>query len=170
MSLKATSELRLAPPGSAEAFPEWQVSGWLNTAEPLRVADLRGRVVLVHAFQMLCPACVTHAVPQAARVHAAFAPEVVTVVGLHTVFEHHAAMAPHALEAFVHEFGLDFPIGVDAPAASGPLPRTMTDLGLHGTPTLLLLDREGRLRAHCFGAIDDLAVGVALGRLVAESP
>jgi hypothetical protein len=30
--------------------PEWQTTHWLNTPEPLRLADLRGSVVLLHAF------------------------------------------------------------------------------------------------------------------------
>ena len=45
------------------AAPAWQVAAWLNTPAPLALAQLRGRVVLLHAFQMLCPACVGHAVP-----------------------------------------------------------------------------------------------------------
>ena len=39
----------------AQLLPEWQVAQWFNTGQPLRVADLRGQVVLIHAFQMLCP-------------------------------------------------------------------------------------------------------------------
>ena len=40
--------------------PELVVESWFNTREPLTLADLRGRVVLLHAFQMLCPGCVAH--------------------------------------------------------------------------------------------------------------
>ena len=47
------------------AMSEWDIAQWFNTAQPLRLADLRGQVVLVHALQMLCPACVMHAIPQA---------------------------------------------------------------------------------------------------------
>ena len=39
--------------------PEWETTDWLNTEEPLCLAALRGRVVMVHAFQMLCPGCVS---------------------------------------------------------------------------------------------------------------
>ncbi|HVH33819.1 MAG TPA: redoxin domain-containing protein [Tahibacter sp.] len=150
-------------------LPEWQVSTWFNTPTPLRVADLRGRVVLLHAFQMLCPGCVMQALPQAARVHETLAKAGVAVIGLHTVFEHHDAMQPSALAAFIHEYRLRFPIGVDAPAAQGPIPQTMQRLGLRGTPSCLLLDRRGRLRLQHFGALDDLALGAALGRLLSES-
>lgn len=49
-------------------LPEWQVSTWLNTPEPIALESLRGRVVLLHAFQMLCPGCVAHGLPQTERV------------------------------------------------------------------------------------------------------
>jgi hypothetical protein len=74
-------------------------------------------VVLLHAFQMLCPACVSHAVPQAERVHQEYAEHGVSVIGLHTVFEHHAAMMPVALEAFLHEYHVTHPVGVDVAVA-----------------------------------------------------
>ena len=94
--------------------PEWQVEVWLNTQAPLASSQLRGRVVLLHAFQMLCPGCVSHhAVPQAERVHREYAEHGVSVIGLHTVFEHHAAMMPVALEAFLHEYRITHPVGVD---------------------------------------------------------
>lgn len=154
----------------APALPDWQVSRWFNTEGPLRLSDLRGRVVLIHAFQMLCPGCVAHGLPQAARVHQRFGGEGVAVVGLHCVFEHHEAMGPQALQAFIHEYRLRFPIGVDGPSPDGPVPRTMAQWRLQGTPSTLLLDRQGRLRLHHFGALDELHLGVAIGRLLAQPP
>ena len=147
---------------------DWQVSEWFNAKAPLHLAQLRGQVVLLHAFQMLCPGCVSHAVPQAERVHREYAREGVTVIGLHTVFEHHAAMTPVALEAFLHEYRITHPVGVDLAGAGEPLPLTMRRYGMQGTPTLLLIDRAGRLRLHEFGRIDDLRLGVLLGRLITE--
>ena len=67
-------------------LPEWQVSTWLNTPRPLTLQGLRGKVVLLHTFQMLCPGCVTYGLPQAQRVRRAFPESEVAVVGLHTVF------------------------------------------------------------------------------------
>ncbi|KNZ32714.1 MAG: alkyl hydroperoxide reductase [Methylibium sp. NZG] len=148
--------------------PELQVSRWFNTTEPITLPSLRGRVVLLHAFQMLCPACVSHGLPQAQRVHRLFPREQVAVVGLHTVFEHHAAMGPDALAAFIHEYRWPFPIGVDLPAPQGGVPTTMGQLALRGTPSLVLLDREGAVRMHHFGAVDDLALGAVIGQLLAE--
>jgi hypothetical protein len=71
--------------------PELSVSQWFNTNESLSLEKLRGRPVLIHAFQMLCPGCVAHAIPQAQKAQAIFAETDLQVMGLHTVFEHHDA-------------------------------------------------------------------------------
>jgi hypothetical protein len=149
--------------------PDWQVSQWFNTPSPLSLARYRGRVVLLHAFQMLCPGCVSHGVPQAERVHREYADVGVAVIGLHTVFEHHAAMTPVALEAFLHEYSVTHPVGIDDPGSDGgAVPMSMRRYGLRGTPSLMLIDRAGRLRWHEFGRIDDLRLGLWLGSLLAE--
>lgn len=125
-------------------------------------------MVALHAFQMLCPGCVQHGLPQAQRIHALFARSEVAVVGLHTVFEHHEAMTPVALRAFLHEYRIAFPVGVDAAGTDGPVPQTMQAYGLRGTPSLILIDRQGRLRRHSFGAEEDMVVGAAIAALIAE--
>ncbi|HMN21152.1 MAG TPA: TlpA disulfide reductase family protein [Ottowia sp.] len=148
--------------------PELDVSQWFNAEAAPTLASLRGRVVLLHAFQMLCPACVRLATPQAQQVHEQFGRRGVAVLGLHTVFEHHEAMQPVSLEAYIFENRLSFPIGVDRPDGQGGLPMTMRAYGMQGTPTLVLVDRQGRLRQHAFGHVQDLALGVAIGTLLAE--
>ena len=147
--------------------PELDVVTWFNTDRPLDLATLRGRVVMIEAFQMLCPGCVAHGLPLAQRVHATF-PGDVTVLGLHSVFEHHAAMTPVSLEAFLHEYRLTFPVAVDRPVPGDDVPSTMRSYGLRGTPSLVLVDRAGRLRHHAFGQVDELALGAALARLLDE--
>ncbi len=54
------------------------------------------QVVVLHAFQMLCPGCVLHGTPLAQRIHDQFRAEDLTVIGLHSVFEHHDAMGPES--------------------------------------------------------------------------
>lgn len=148
--------------------PEWSIEKWFNHDGNLSVEDLRGRVVALEAFQMLCPGCVSHGLPQAQRIRETFSTADVAVIGLHTVFEHHAAMQPHALEAFLHEYRIDFPVGVDRPTESG-LPETMAQLKLRGTPSLLLYDRQGRHRAQHFGSVSDMRIGSEISTLLAES-
>ena len=150
--------------------PEWETTTWLNTPEPLTLERLRGRVVVAHAFQMLCPGCVAKGIPQAQRVAELFKDAAVTVVGLHTVFEHHAAMGLESLRAFLYEYRVRFPVGVDAPGRSGdPIPRTMRAYSMQGTPTTLLYDAKGQLRRMVFGVHDDLLLGAEIGTLLAEA-
>ena len=130
--------------------PAWEVSQWLNSA-PLALEQLRGRVVVLEAFQMLCPGCVSHGLPQVKRVHALFPRDKVAVIGLHTVFEHHAAMGVESLRAFLHEYRIEFPVGIDMPGEHGPIPRTMQAYAMQGTPTLVLIDKHGRRRRQAFG-------------------
>ncbi|HLT29041.1 MAG TPA: redoxin family protein [Myxococcaceae bacterium] len=155
---------------SVPLAPEWTTTAWLNTAEPLTLQKLRGRVVMVHAFQMLCPGCVSKALPQAQRVAELFADAPLSVIGLHTVFEHHAAMQLPSLEAFLYEYRVRFPVGVDAPdPEGGAIPHTMRAYAMRGTPTTLLIDASGRLRAHHFGVHDDLLLGAELQTLILEA-
>lgn len=149
--------------------PPWQVDRWFNTSRPLSLEALRGKVIVLEAFQMLCPGCVSHGLPQASRVHATFPADQVAVVGLHTVFEHHAAMTPVALEAFLHEYRIAFPVGVDRPGTHGPVPQTMDAYAMRGTPTLVLIDAQGRIRHQHFGQVSDLMLGAQIAALVHEA-
>lgn len=150
--------------------PPWKTTEWLNTPEPLTLEKLRGRVVLVHAFQMLCPGCVSRGIPQAQRVAEVFAGAPLTVIGLHTVFEHHEAMKVESLRAFLHEYRIRFPVGVDAPDPGGdPIPQTMRAYGMRGTPTTLLIDARGQLRRQVFGVHDDLLLGAEVQTLLLEA-
>ena len=151
-----------------EKPPQWEITEWLNTAAPLSLEGLTGKVVVMHAFQMLCKGCVQDALPQAQRLHERFSASDVAIVGLHSVFEHKEVMTPKALAAFVQEFGLAFPIGIDAPGADGRLPQTMAAYEMQGTPTLLIFDRKGRLRRHYFGKPDDIMLGAEIMAMVVE--
>jgi hypothetical protein len=39
---------------------------------------------------------------------------------------------------------------------------------LQGTPSLVLIDRAGQVRASHFGIVDDMALGGLIGRLIGE--
>lgn len=155
---------------SPAVAPELEVTDWLNTDTPISLADLRGRVVLIEAFQMLCPGCVSHSLPQASKVTQLFRPEDVAVIGLHTVFEHHDVQGTReALSAFLHEYRIPFPVAIDAPSPTGPTPKTMTKYQMRGTPTTILIDRSGKVRKQSFGRVEDMVLGAELMALVAES-
>ena len=149
--------------------PAWQVEQWFNTPTALSVDALRGKVIVLEAFQMLCPGCVSHGLPQAARVRATFPHDKVAVIGLHTVFEHHAAMTPVSLQAFLHEYRIDFPVGVDRAGVDSPIPQTMQAYAMRGTPTLVLIDAQGNIRHQHFGQVSDLLLGAQIASLLNEA-
>lgn len=152
-----------------EKPPELEVEAWLNTGKPLTLAKLKGRVVVLVAFQMLCPGCVSHALPQARKLVERFNPDEVAVIGLHTVFEHHEVMNIEALKAFNHEYRWPFPIAVDRKGDNAQgLPQTMAAYEMRGTPTLLLFDRQGRLRRHYLGQVDDIRISAEIMGLAIE--
>ena len=154
------------------AAPPLRVSQWLNSHQAITLEELRGKVVVIHMFQMLCPACVMHATPQAVRMWQHYRQSErgseVMVLGLHTVFEHHDVMTPAALAVYLHEFRVPFPVGVDMPGSGDPIPQTMRAYNTQGTPTTLLIDAAGRLRKHHFGVESDQRLIADINRLMAE--
>lgn len=117
---------------------------------------------------MLCPACVSHSIPQSQRARRLYPADEVAVIGLHTVFEHHDVMGPAALKVFLSENRITYPVGVDLHDTDSSIPATMRAYSLQGTPSQILLDRSGRVRSSRFGMVEDLALGTAIGRLLAE--
>ena len=150
--------------------PELSVQTWFNSDRPVSLDSLRGRVVALVAFQVLCPNSIAVAIPQARRIHETFEPSDVAVIGLHATFEHHQAYSLPLLKAFIHEYRLKFPIGLDSPNAAGPIPHTMERYQMRGTPSLVLIDRQGMIRKHAFGPADDLRIGAEIGALAQEAP
>ncbi|MCF6311133.1 MAG: redoxin domain-containing protein [Verrucomicrobiales bacterium] len=148
--------------------PEFSVSSWLNTNEDLTLVNLRGKVVVLHAFQMLCPGCTLHGIPQAKEISRVFGGNNLQVIGLHSVFEHHEVMTNKALKVFIDEYRLPFPVAVDNLHQGSKIPETMEAYEMQGTPSTVLIDHLGRVRFHHFGQISDLQMGAHIGNLLAE--
>ncbi|WP_323764101.1 TlpA disulfide reductase family protein [Marinovum sp.] len=147
--------------------PSITASDWLNIDRPPAPEDFRGKVLAVEVFQMLCPGCVMHGLPQAQRLRQTFHADDLAVIGLHSVFEHHDGNSRESLAAFLHEWRIPFPVAIDAPG-DGAMPRTMTDWGVQGTPTLVLIDRKGETRAMHLGQVADMALGAQVVELIRE--
>ena len=149
---------------------ELLVSKWLNTKDDISLDKLQGNVVLIYVFQMLCPACINHSIPQANKIHQMFAPENLQVLGLHSVSEHHDAMKEISLRAFMHEFRVKFPVGIDKESirTKGFIPQTMEKYSMQGTPSLLIYDKKGELKLQHFGHLEDMELGFILGTLIAK--
>jgi peroxiredoxin len=145
------------------------VSKWLNSKDDISLTALRGNVVIIYVFQMLCPACVIHSIPQANKIYQIFHKEKLQVLGLHSVFEHHDAMKEESLKAFIHEFGIKFPVAIDQVGTKNNIPKTMEKYSMQGTPTMLIYDKFGELKLQRFGHVEDLELGFIIGSILSES-
>jgi len=152
-----------------EVAQELSISCWLNIENEIKLSRLRGKVVLLEFFQMLCPACVFRSLPQASLLADLFKEDDFQVIGLHSVFEHHHVMTKEALEVFISEFRLNFPIGIDRHTLNHSIPQTMTDYEVRGTPASVLIDKQGHIRASHMGHVREEKISAQIGYLLAES-
>lgn len=117
--------------------PEWTPVEWVN-AGPLRLADLRGKVVLARWFTgPICGDCVATA-PALCEFHDRYADRGLAVVGMH----HHSDDTLEAVREVVAGYGFRFPVGIDRGAKT----RRLWCLGRDDhnyTSVTFLLDREG---------------------------
>ncbi len=151
-----------------ERPPEISASRWLNAPGKLSLKDYRGKVIVVAAFQILCPGSLKYLLPQATRLRAAFTEAEVAVLGLHMAFENFDRQSLAEVEKFLEHSGIQIPVAYDRPNGEG-LPQTMKDYELQGTPAILIFDRQGRLRRHYLGAVDDLRIGAeVMGMLIED--
>ena len=127
-----------AQAGLRSSAPEFTgIDGWLNTAGPLTLAGLRGKVVLVDFWTYSCINC-RRTVPYLNRWQAEYGPHGLQVVGIHTP-EFGFERTRHNVEASVREFGIRFPVGQDNGF------RTWRAWGNRAWPAFYLLDRDGQV-------------------------
>src|SRR5205807_197959 len=70
---------------------------WLNTAAPLKLSDLRGRVVLLDFWTLCCINCI-HTLPDLAKLEAKY-PGILVVLGIHTPKFPHEKMTENIRKA-----------------------------------------------------------------------
>ena len=150
-----------------ESPPEFTASRWYNADGTTTLKGYKGKVVVVAVFQMICPGSAKYGLPQAMRLRHAFADKEVAVLGLHMAFERMDEQTPEKLEAFLDDNGISIPVAYDKPNIEA-LPATMQDYELQGTPAILIFDRQGRLRRHYLGAVDDLRIGAEVMGMLME--
>ena len=150
-----------------ERPPEINAARWLNSDKKRTLKGEKGKVVVVAIAQIGCPGSIKFGLPQAQRLTRAFSADELTVFGLHMAFENFDEQTPDKVAAFFEENGYAFPVAIDKPNGDG-LPETMKAYELQGTPAILLFDRQGRVRRHYLGAVDDLRLGAEIMALLIE--
>jgi peroxiredoxin len=139
---------------------------WLQGG-PLKFADLRGRVVVLHFWTNGCINCVRN-YPAYRSWQEKYAGKDVTIIGVHTPEFAREAPAERVRDR-AKANGLKFPIVLDDQA------RVWKAWGTRYWPTVFLIDRKGRVRYHWEGELHlDTAAGKRfagnIDDLLAERP
>ena len=121
--------------------PSWDNTSWLNVSSPVRLDQLRGRVVLVNFWVFTCGNC-TRTVPSLVELDRRYRPEGLTLIGIHTpefppyAGEHDRANVARALA----EYGITYPNAQDNDH------RTWDRYDIRYWPSFVLIDKRGRIR------------------------
>jgi peroxiredoxin len=125
--------------------PEWPRMRWVQGG-PLKLADLRGKVVLIRFFMdARCPLCRGTA-PALNEFDRDFGPQGLVVIGIYTPKPRPHPTKVNEVRGYVKDFGFRFPVAVDD--AWTALRRLWLDRVPESqyTSASLLLDREGIVR------------------------
>jgi thiol-disulfide isomerase/thioredoxin len=160
IELKAT-ELALLEDRPAPEFQE--VVAWVNS-QPLDLAKLKGKVVVLDFWGHWCGACVTYGIPELLDLHDQFHDQGLVIIGVHvsrgpTVVDSAEKLEPKIAESrakFWKGRQLPFPLAL-AVGKQGVFqyldkdPAIATDSGVKTYPTDVLIDRHGKVVATSAG-------------------
>lgn len=128
-------------PGTVEpqAAPALPTSGWLNTPDnqPLRLEELRDKVVLVEFWTYGCYNC-RNTLPYVKAWHEKYAKEGLTVIGVHTP-ESAPEREVENVKKAIKRMGITFPVVLDNDFA------TWERYQNHAWPTIYLIDKSGQV-------------------------
>lgn len=129
--------------GAGMPAPDFELS--LFEGDTLRLAELRGQVVVLNFWASWCPPCRAEA-PIFATVSEAYRDRGVIFVGVNIQDNEQDA------RAFIEEFGITYPNGPDRDL------QITTDYAVASIPTTVFIDREGRIARNWLGGLTESQV------------
>jgi thiol-disulfide isomerase/thioredoxin len=134
-TVRPPAEALLADLGPA---PEMSNEIWLNSAWPLRIRDLRGRVVGLDMWTFGCINC-QHVIPYLKQWDTAYRDQGFVLIGNHYP-EFGFERELQNLQQAVEQAGIEYAVAQDNDGATWKAYRN------HYWPTLYLIDKRGRIR------------------------
>jgi thiol-disulfide isomerase/thioredoxin len=133
--------------------------GWLNTAGPVHLADLRGKIVLLDFWTFCCINCI-HTLPDLAKLEKKYANQLV-VVGVHSAKFDNEKNSENIRKAILR-YEIRHPVVNDANMT------IWNNYGIMSWPTLVLIDPEGFVVGAGSGEGLYDALDKAIGNLIKE--
>lgn len=134
--------------------------GWLNSAGPLRLKDLRGKIVVLDFWTLCCINCM-HVLPDLARLEKKY-PNDLVVIGVHTAkFDNEKD--PESIRKAILRYEIAHPVVNDANHA------IWQTYGVESWPTLFVLDTEGNARLATSGEGNYTLLDRAISTLIKEA-
>ncbi len=127
----------LIPARTAPHAPTLAAGNWVNS-EPLKLEDLRGRVVLLEFWTFGCYNC-RNTLPAIKRFDARYRERGLTVIGVHTP-EFDREKKLENVRSHVNSLGIRYPVVTDNNGDSWRAFNTQA------WPTVVILDKQGRIR------------------------
>ena len=118
--------------------PELTNTVWLNTSQPLRLSELRGKVVLLDMWTFECINC-QHVIPSLKDWYSRFQSKGLVIIGNHFP-EFEAEKSLDNLKKAVADDGILYPVAQDNDGATWNSYRNLY------WPTMYLIDKRGNLR------------------------
>ena len=123
--------------------PELETTVWLNVDQPLRMENLRGKVVLIEMWTFGCINC-KHVIPKLREWHEKFADEGLVIIGNHyPEFSYEQDL--DNLKAAVADLDIQYAVTQDNDGT------TWRSYENRYWPTLYLIDKEGHIRYEHIG-------------------
>jgi cytochrome c-type biogenesis protein len=123
---------------------------------PIRLSDLKGRVVFLNFWATWCVPCRTE-IPEINAMYHDLEPQGLTVVG--ASWDDSVAQ----IQRFQQEIKVDYPILLDAQSVGDKFG------GIQSYPTTFIIDRQGRIRYKVFGKRNRATFEAAVKLLLSES-
>jgi thiol-disulfide isomerase/thioredoxin len=134
-------------------------TAWLNTAGPLKIADLKGKIVLLDFWTLCCINCI-HTLPDLAKLEKKYANELV-VVGVHSAKFESEKNTPNIRKAILR-YEIAHPVVNDADH------KIWDRYGVQSWPTLVLIDPEGKFVGNASGEGNYELLDKVIGKMAAE--
>ncbi|GBD35791.1 Thiol-disulfide oxidoreductase YkuV [bacterium HR36] len=149
-------------PGQKARIPAPELEGgveWLNTAGPIRLRDLRGKIVLLDFWTYCCINCI-HVLPDLARLEKKYANQLV-VIGVHSAKFDAEKDSKNIREAILR-YGIEHPVVNDAHRRIWKAYRVIA------WPTFFLIDPEGYIVGRASGEGLGQVLDAAIAELIEE--